>query len=55
MTYMGWWFAGAFGFVCGHLLAMTETDADGYWWRCVAVPVPVVAGVVGFWLTWRMP
>jgi hypothetical protein len=50
--YLGWWVIGTFGFVVGHLLGMVGHDADGYWWR---VAVALVAGVVGFWLTWRMP
>lgn len=51
--WLGWWVAGTFGFVCGHLLGMTDLQAPGYWWR--AAVVPVAAAAVGFWLTCRTP
>jgi hypothetical protein len=47
--WVGWWLCGAFGFVCGHLLGMTDAAAPGYWWRVAAVPL--AAAAVGFALT----
>jgi len=47
--WLGWWVAGTFGFLCGHLLGMTDVDAPGYWWRAVAVPLGAAAA--GFLLT----
>ena len=48
--WLGWWVIGAYGFTCGHLIGMTDPVAPHYWWR---VAVGVVAGGVGWWLTWR--
>ena len=47
--WLGWWVAGTFGFLCGHLLGMTDVTAPGYWWRCVLTPF--AAAAVGFVLT----
>ena len=49
--WLGWWVAGTFGFVVGHLLGMTDQDSPGFWFR-VAI-VPLAAAAIGFGLTYR--